>query len=211
MGSAISDMHLSLCCLCCSRPAYKQPCLSSGLHAIQPPTLEWRDVSGAGGIVQQHQITNNFPICIFLRMVRHLCLMHLPVHPKGAAKLKEQRDSRHLLKDVSEIGTLRENKIDDSDNQNGLKTNSLWIIFSWSYLCASGKQKQNSQCEHGFSMDRIYIYIDIQCVFDLNIQINTLYIKSSYCCQWPSAGCNLTFSRNWIWMGCVSIHIDIKI
>lgn len=125
MGSAISDMHLSLCCLCCSRPAYKQPCLSPGLHAIQPPTLEWRDVSGAGGIVLQHQITNNFPICIFLRMVRHLCLMHLSVHPKGVAKLKEACDSRHLPKDVSEIGTLCEYKIDDSDNQNGLKTHSL--------------------------------------------------------------------------------------
>lgn len=157
MGSAISDMHLSLCCLCCSRPAYKQPCLSPGLHAIQPPTLEWRDVSGAGGIVQQHQITNNFPICIFLRMERHLCLMHLPVHPKGVAKLKEACDSRHLPKDVSEIGTLCEYKIDYSDNQNALKTNSLWIIFSCSYLPASEKQKQNSQSEPSFSMNA-FIY-----------------------------------------------------
>lgn len=75
-------------------------------------------------------------------MVRHLCLMHLPVHPKGVAKLKEACDSRHLLKDVSEIGTLCEYKIDYSDNQNALKTNSLWIIFSCSYLCASGKQNK---------------------------------------------------------------------
>ncbi len=152
MGSAISDMHLSLCCLWGSRPAYKQPCLSSGLHTIQPPTLEWRDVSGAGGIVLQHQITNNFPICIFLRMVRHLCLMHLPVHPKGVAKLKEACDSRHLPKDVSEIGTSCEHKIDDSDNQNGLETNSLWIISSCSYLPASEKQKQNSKSEHSLSV-----------------------------------------------------------
>ena len=143
MGSAISDMHLSLCCLWGSRPAYKQPCLSPGLHTIQPPTLEWRDVSGAGGIVLQHQITNNFPICISLRMARHLRLMHLPVHPKGVAKLREACDSRHLPKDVSEIGTLCEYKIDDSDNQNGLKTNSLWIISSCSYLPVSEKQKQN--------------------------------------------------------------------
>lgn len=127
MGSAISDMHLSLCCLRGSRPAYKQPCLSPGLHTIQPPTLEWRDVSGAGGIVQQHQITNNFPICIFLRMVRHFCLMHLPVHPKGVAKLMEACDSP---KDVAVIGTLCQYNIDDSDNQKGSKTNSLWIIFS---------------------------------------------------------------------------------
>lgn len=70
--------------------------------------------------MQQHQITNNFPICIFWRMVRHLCLMHLPVHPKGVAKLKEAYDSRHLPQDVSEIGTSCEYKIDDSDNQNGL-------------------------------------------------------------------------------------------
>lgn len=100
---------------------------------IQPPTLEWRDVSGAGGwggIVQQHQITNNFPICISLRMVQHLCLMHLPVHPKGVAKLKEACYSRHLLKDVSEIGTLCEYKIDDRDNQSGLKTNSLLFIYT---------------------------------------------------------------------------------
>lgn len=126
MGSAISDMHLSLRCLWGSRPAYKQPCLSSGLHTIQPPTLERRDVLGAGGgrIVQKHQITNNFPICIFffLRIVRHPCLMHLPVHPKGVAKLKEACDSRHLPRDVSEIGTVREYKIHDSDNQNGLRT-----------------------------------------------------------------------------------------
>lgn len=53
-------------------------------------------------------------------MVRHLCLMHLPVHPKGVAKLKEAYDSRHLLQDVSEIGTSCEYKIYDSDNQNGL-------------------------------------------------------------------------------------------
>lgn len=53
-------------------------------------------------------------------MVWHLCLMHLPVHPKGVAKLKEAYDSRHLLQDVSEIGTSCEYKIDDSDNQNGL-------------------------------------------------------------------------------------------
>lgn len=122
MGSAISDMHLSLCCLWSSRAAYKKPCLSSGLHTIQPPTLVWRDVLGAGGIVQQHQITNNFPICIFLRIVQHLCFMHLPVHPKGVPELKEACDSRHLPKDVSEIGTLYEHKIHDSDNQNGLKT-----------------------------------------------------------------------------------------
>lgn len=51
--------------------------------------------------------------------------MHLPVHPKGLAKLKEACDSRHLPKDVSEIGTLCEYKIDVSDNQNGLKTNSM--------------------------------------------------------------------------------------
>lgn len=100
MGSAISDMHLSLCCLLCSRPAYKHACLSPGLHAIQPPTLEWRDVSGAaerggevvvvvGRFVQQHQITNNFSICIFLRMARRLCLMHLPVPPEGVAKSKK--------------------------------------------------------------------------------------------------------------------------
>jgi len=80
---------------------------------------------GAGGITQQHQITNNFPICIFPRMVRHLCFMHSPAHPKGLAKLKEPCDSRHLPKDVSAIGTVCEYKIDDSDNQNGLKTNSL--------------------------------------------------------------------------------------
>lgn len=141
MGSAISDMHLSLCCRCCSRPAYKQPCLSPGLHAIQPPTLEWSDVSGAGGIVQQHQITNNFPICIFLRMVRHLCLTHSPVRLKGGAKLKEPWDSRHLPKDVSEIGTLCEYKIDDSDNRKGSKTNALWIIFSCSYLSEENKNK----------------------------------------------------------------------
>lgn len=58
-------------------------------------------------------------------MVRHLCLMHLPVHPKGVAKLKEAYDSRHLLQDVSEIGTSCEYKIDDSDNQNGLQTDAL--------------------------------------------------------------------------------------
>lgn len=127
--SAISDMHLSLRCLWGSGPAYKKPCLSSGLHTIQPPTLEWRDVWGGGGVcvcmhvcVQQHQITNNFPICIFLRTVQHLCLIHLPVHPTGAAELKEACDSRHLLKDVSEIGTLCEYKIHDSDNRSGLKT-----------------------------------------------------------------------------------------
>lgn len=45
--------------------------------------------------------------------------MHLPVHPKGVAKLKEAY-SRHLLQDVSEIGTSCEYKIDDSDNQSGL-------------------------------------------------------------------------------------------
>lgn len=72
--------------------------------------------------VQQHQITNNFPICIFLRMVQHLCLMHLPVHPTGAAELKEACDSRHLLKDVAKIGTLCEYKIHESDNQSGLGT-----------------------------------------------------------------------------------------
>lgn len=53
-------------------------------------------------------------------MVRRLCLMHSPVPPKGAAKLKEACDLRHLPKDVSEIGTLCEYKIDNSDNQNGL-------------------------------------------------------------------------------------------
>lgn len=82
---------------------------------------------GRGGIVQQHQITNNFPICIFLRMVRHFCLMHLPVHPKGVAKLMEACDSP---KDVAVIGTLCQYNIDDSDNRKGSKTNSLWIIFS---------------------------------------------------------------------------------
>lgn len=81
-----------------------------------------------GGVVQQHQISNNFPICIFPRMVQRLFLKHLPVHPKGVAKLKEACDSRHLLKDVSEIGTLCEYKIHDSDNQNGLKTmNNLFL------------------------------------------------------------------------------------
>ena len=96
---------------------------------------------GRGGSCKQHQITNNFPICIFLRMVRHLCLMHLPVHPKGVAKLKEACDSRHLPKDVSEIGTLCEYKIDDNDNQSALKTNSLWIIFSCSYLPCEWKTR----------------------------------------------------------------------
>lgn len=48
--------------------------------------------------------------------------MHLLVHPKGVAKLKEPCDARHLLKDVSKIGTVCEYKIHDSDNQNVLKT-----------------------------------------------------------------------------------------
>lgn len=134
-----SDL-LSLTCIClCAvfgAPGLhiKSLVLSSGLHTIQPPTLERRDVWRAVGCVcaracaclcmcvQQHQITNNFPICIFLRMVQHLCLMHLPVHPTGAAELKEACDSRHLLKDVSEIGTLCEYKIHESDNQSGLET-----------------------------------------------------------------------------------------
>ena len=83
--------------------------------------------------------------------------MHLPVHPKGVAKLKETCDSRHLLKDVSEIGTLCEYKIDDSDNKNGLKTNSLRIIFSCSYL--SAREKQNSQSEHTLSRIWICFYL----------------------------------------------------
>lgn len=72
--------------------------------------------------VQQHQIPNNFPICIFLRMVQCFCLIHLAVHPTGAAELKEACDSRHLLKDVSKIETLCEYKIHNSDNCSGLKT-----------------------------------------------------------------------------------------
>lgn len=93
MGSAISDMHLSLRCLRGSRPAYKQACLSRGLHTIQAATLERQGCFGGGGnggagggVVQKHQITNNFPICIFPRIARHPCLMHL--HPKGVCQVE---------------------------------------------------------------------------------------------------------------------------
>lgn len=68
--------------------------------------------------------------------------MHLLVHPKGVAKLKEACDSRHLPKDVSEIGTLCEYKIHDSDNRSGLETmNNLFPSLS---PCECKKQKPNS-------------------------------------------------------------------
>lgn len=90
---------LSLTCICLcavfsapglhlNRPACPQDCMR-----FNHQHWSWRDASEAGGggwrFAQQHQITNNFSICIFLRMARHLSLMHLPVHPEGVAKLKK--------------------------------------------------------------------------------------------------------------------------
>lgn len=136
MGSAISDMHLSLRCLPCSRPAYKQPLPVPGTACDSTTNTGVEGCFGGGGeSKQQHQITNNFPICIFWRMVRHLSLMHLPVHPEGLANLKKG-GKRFKAFTMYEIGPLCEYKIEGSDNQNALNTDRLWIIFSRGYLHA---------------------------------------------------------------------------
>lgn len=95
----IGDL-LSLTCICLcavsaapglhiNRTACPRDCMRFNHQHWSEAMFRGRGGRRGGGVAQQHQITNNSPICIFLSMVQHLYLVHLPVHPKGVAELKE--------------------------------------------------------------------------------------------------------------------------